>query len=208
MWDHRYQIVFFKRIAELAKTFNFISLVSFPIISQTLVTGCALFFLSGYLVFWVEYMAFLSAAYVFGLQLPPPQLAPLSSLFPSFGDGVSVMWKWIWRKGCVHLMFLGGYMVLWGIFGTQLAPHQLSRLSLLSPAAAQCHRLPAADGLFFDQNTICTYFIEYRKHTEYRINGNPNINRKAEKRSTDTQTSCSIVPLKVFAENINKQCLI
>ena len=48
-------------------------------------------FLSGYLVFWVEYVALLSAAYVFGIQLPPPQLAPLSSLFPSFGDGVSVM---------------------------------------------------------------------------------------------------------------------
>ena len=58
-------------------------------------------------------------------------------------------------------------MVLWGIFGTQLAPHQLSLLSLLSPAAAQCLRLPAADGLFSDQNTLCTYLIEYRKHTEY-----------------------------------------
>ena len=154
-------------------------------------------------------MALLSAAYVFGYNLHHLSFLLFLPCSPvlviGYTPGCVCYVKVHLVKMLCALVFWGGYMALWGIFGTQLAPHQLSRLSLLSPAAAHCHRLPAADGLFFDQNTFCTYLIEYRKHTEYRIYGSPSINRKAEKRSTDTQTSYTIVLMKIFADNINKQ---
>ena len=62
-------------------------------------------------------------------QFPPHQLSLLSNPFPSFGDGVSIVFLWVFGiLGCVHGMRMHS------VFGLQLAPPQLAPLSSLFPS--------------------------------------------------------------------------